>query len=248
MSLFPACLLSIFSFFPSFLSPHPPCPTHSVLRSFLPSFLLSLFPSFPISFFPSSTIALFLRSSFPSIPSSSCHSFPTSCPHNLFDRSLHHALIFLPPLPSSVSIPYPAKCPSIVHERFKTASSENKIIINRQASKPQSLRVPRRDSRRHYFLHRGFIFLPLQRYDPSPMPAKSSILGFVTSTSSHGTAILAVGSLQTLLLTIFTCKILPRSPLDLLVMPSKPSTKRLFRQRKPPNPDSGTLCCLPLRI
>ena len=125
----------------------PPCPTHSVLRSFLPSFLLSLFPSFPLSFFPSSTIALFLRSSFPSIPSSSCHSFPTSCPHNLFDRSLHHALIFLPPLPSSVSIPYPAKCPSIVHERFKTASSENKIIINRQASKPQSLRVPRRDSR-----------------------------------------------------------------------------------------------------
>ena len=121
--------------------------THSVLRSFLPSFLLSLFPSFPLSFFPSSTIALFLRSSFPSIPSSSCHSFPTSCPHNLFDRSLHHALIFLPPLPSSVSIPYPAKCPSIVHERFKTASSENKQIINRQASKPQSLRVPRRDSR-----------------------------------------------------------------------------------------------------
>ena len=90
---------------------------------------------------------VYKRQSFPSIPSSLCHSFPTSCPHNLFDRSLHHALISLPPLPSSVSIPYPAKCPSIVHERFKTASSENKIIINRQASKPQSLRVPRRDSR-----------------------------------------------------------------------------------------------------
>ena len=144
----PSSLLAFFLSFPSFpLFFPPPCPTHSVLRSFLPSFLLSLFPSFPLSFFPSSTIALFLRSSFPSIPSSSCHSFPTSCPHNLFDRSLHHALIFLPPLPSSVSIPYPAKCPSIVHERFKTASSENKIIINRQASKPQSLRVPRRDSR-----------------------------------------------------------------------------------------------------
>ena len=49
--------------------------------------------------------------------------------------------------------------------------------------------------------------------------------------------------LEALHLTIFTLKILPKSPLDLLVMPSKPSNKRLLNPKSfPDNSQDLHLC------
>ena len=71
---------------------------------------------------------------------------------------------------------------------------------------------------------------------PSLCPPKPSIPRFFNSRSLHGTAILAIGPLQTFLLTMFTAKIPPKSPLDLLVVAFRPSTKRFPASKSLPDP------------
>ena len=104
---------------------------------------------------------------------------------------------------------------------------------------------------RHIFVSTSYIAASSFRHcnvmAPSLCPPKSSIPRFFNSRSLHGTAILAIGRLQTLLLTIFTAQLEPKSPLDLLVMPVRSSTKRLLYQKAyqiPPRP--ALSCILPI--
>ena len=85
---------------------------------------------------------------------------------------------------------------------------------------------------RHIFVITSYIAASSFRHcnvmAPSLCPPKSSILRFFNSRSLYGTAIIATGRLRTLLLTICTAKMPPKSPLDLLVVPISPSIQRLF--------------------
>ena len=85
---------------------------------------------------------------------------------------------------------------------------------------------------RHIFVITSYIAASSFRHcnimAPSLCPPNSSILRFFNSRSLYGTAIIATGRLRTLLLTICTAKMPPKSPLDLLVVPISPSIQQLF--------------------
>ena len=125
VTIFPGCLVSFFSFFPSFTLSRVSSVTLPFFNAGL--FIRSFDPSCPRSLFPSSLLFLFptfLRSPLPS-----CFGSP-------------FAISLFPPL-SYLS--FPTSGPNVVHGQVKAVTSQKRL--SRQASKPQSLRVPRRNSR-----------------------------------------------------------------------------------------------------
>ena len=123
--MYPSSLIAFFTPFPSFplsrLSSVPLPFFHPALliRSFDPSCPRSWFPSFLLFLFPP-----FLRSPLPS-----CFGPPFAI--SLFSLSSY--------------LSFPTSGQNIAHGQVKAASSQKRL--SRQASKPRSLKVPRRDSR-----------------------------------------------------------------------------------------------------